>query len=87
MSIQLYRRWHCPYSARVRDFIDEQKLAPKIGYLELSESQASEAKLTELTGQLQVPCLVVNGRPILESEQIVQWLQANLVDSKGEAGL
>ena len=85
MSIQLYHRWHCPYSARVRDFIDEQKLGEKIDYLELSEDKGSETKLTELTGQLQVPCLVVNGKPILESAEIVQWLRTNLVDSKDEA--
>jgi glutaredoxin 3 len=87
MSIQLYHRWHCPYSASVRDFIDHHKLGQEIEFLELSESRASETKLTELTSQSQVPCLVVNGRPILESDEIVQWLQANLVDSKGEAHL
>ena len=84
MPIQLYHRWHCPYSKRVRDFVDENALNDKIEYLELGEAEAEE-KLVEHTGRSQVPCLVVDGQPILESADIVHWLQTNLIGSSARA--
>jgi glutathione S-transferase len=79
MTIQLFHRWHCPYSARVRDFVDEHRLGDRIEYLELSEAPGAEDTLTRLTGRSQVPCLVVDGEPMLESADIVRWLDDNLV--------
>jgi glutaredoxin len=87
MPIQLYHRWQCPYSARVRDFIDENHLGPDIEYIEIEETDGADMKLQELTGRSQVPCLVVDGKPMLESAAIVQWLQDNLVKPKGTARL
>ncbi len=86
MTIQLYHRWSCPYSARVRDFIQEHELAGQIQYIELSEVDEAEPELIKLTGRSQVPCLVVDGEPTLESSRIIQWLQAKLVDTEGASG-
>ena len=85
MALQLYHRWHCPYSKRVRDFIDQQKLSDRIEFIEIGEVKGAEAKLDELTGGSQVPCLVVDGKPMLESAEIVQWLQTNLGDAGSTA--
>ncbi len=85
MALQLYHRWHCPYSKRVRDFIDEQGLGDRIEYVEIGEVAGSEAKLGELTGRGQVPCLVIDGEPLLESSAIVQWLQTNLAGAGNAA--
>ena len=79
MAIQLYHRWHCGYSARVRDFIEKQQLGDRIEFIELGEVKGAAAKLTELTGETQVPCLVIDGQPMQESAAIMQWLDANLV--------
>ena len=81
MPLQLYHRWHCPYSKRVRDFVDANALGEKIEYLELGEAEGAEDKLADLTGRSQVPCLVVDGEPILESADIVDWLRTNLVET------
>jgi len=85
MLIQLYHRWHCPYSKRVRDFVDENALGRKIEYLELGEAEGAAEKLADMTGGSQVPCLVVDGEPILESADIVRWLRTNLVESSARA--
>ena len=79
MTIQLYHRWRCPYSARVRDFIETHHLGDRIEFIELSEVPDAEANLNGLVGTTQVPCLVVDGQPKLESADIVQWLDLNLV--------
>ena len=80
MTLQLYHRWHCPYSKRVRDYIDEHRLNDRIEFIELGEAPDAEDRLDALTGRSQVPCLVIDGEPMLESGDIVQWLQTNLAD-------
>ncbi len=80
MPLQLYHRLHCPYSKRVRDHIDEHKLNDQIEYIEIGEDPSAEERLNALTGRSQVPCLVIDGEPMLESGDIVQWLQTNLAD-------
>ncbi len=81
MNIQLFHKWQCPYSARVRDFIDEHQLGSRIEYVEINEVEGAQDKLAQMTGKSQVPCLVVDGKPLLESAEIVQWLRQNLVAS------
>ena len=85
MKLELIHKWQCPYSARVRDFIDEQGLKDQIDYTEINEVEGAKDKLSQLTGKSQVPCLVIDGKPMLESGDIVQWLQQNLAGQQGAA--
>jgi glutaredoxin len=85
LKLELIHKWQCPYSARVRDFIDEQGLKDQIDYTEINEVEGAKDKLSQLTGKSQVPCLVINGKPMLESGDIVQWLQQNLTGAQGAA--
>ncbi len=85
MKLELIHKWQCPYSARVRDFIDEQGLNDQIDYTEINEVEGAKDKLVQLTGKSQVPCLVIDGQPMLESGEIVQWLQQNLSGAQGAA--
>ncbi len=81
MNLQLFHKWQCPYSARVRSFIDEHGLKDRIDMVEITETEGARDKLSDLTGKTQVPCLVVDGKPILESDAIVQWMDQNLAAS------
>lgn len=78
MEIQLYHRLYCPYSKEVRDFIEMNNLRDQITYTELDDEVDAVERLVRLTGGQQVPCLVINGRPKLESKQIIDWLRENL---------
>jgi len=79
LNLRLFHKWQCPYSARVRSFIDENGLGDRIDYVEITEVEGARDKLAELTGKTQVPCLVVDGRPILDSADIIDWLRQNAV--------
>ena len=81
MNLQLFHKWQCPYSARVRNFIDEHQLGDKIEYVEIHEVEGAGDTLARMTGKSQVPCRVIDGKPMLESSEIVQWLRQNLVRS------
>ncbi|MGF9759221.1 glutathione S-transferase N-terminal domain-containing protein [Microvirga sp. 0TCS3.31] len=85
MQLELIHKWACPYSARVRDFIEERGLKDRIAFTEITETEDAKDRLAQLTGKTQVPCLVADGEPILESRDIIQWLDQNLGGAQGAA--
>jgi len=85
LKLELIHKWTCPYSAQVRDFIEENGLKSRIDFLEISETEGAKDRLSQLTGKTQVPCLVIDGVPKLESRDIIQWLNQNLVDAQNTA--
>ena len=74
MNVELFYRETCPYSSKVREFIRDAGLLSKIEQHDVEEDAESLDELMELNDDDQVPCLVVDGEPILESEAIVDWL-------------
>lgn len=78
MELILYHRQYCPYSKKVREFIEKNQIKSQIEYRDIEESNEAMERLVKLTGGQQVPCLVINGRPKLESENIIKWLKTNL---------
>ena len=71
MHLELYHRQNCPFSARVRRFIQNEGLKSFIEYHDIDTTKADEEKLKKLTGIEQVPCLVLDGKPMLESEKLL----------------
>ena len=43
-----------------------------------SNPEAAE-KLIEVGGKRQVPCLFIDGKPLYESDDIIAWLNKNLL--------
>ncbi|MCC2650736.1 MAG: glutaredoxin [Microvirga sp.] len=83
LKLELIHKWACPYSARVRDFIEERGLQERIAFQEVNETEGAKDRLVQLTGKTQVPCLVAEGEPILESKDIIEWLDRNLGSTQG----
>lgn len=80
MALTLYYRPFCPYCHRVLEAA--KKLNVALDLKNLQEDPEALKKLKELTGKTQVPCLVVDGKPMLESEDIVRWLERNQASSQ-----
>jgi glutaredoxin 3 len=78
MKLELFHREACPYSAKVRDYISSHGLKSKIDYKDIEASDANLEKLETLTHDEQVPCLVIDGKPMLESDDIIDWLKENM---------
>lgn len=85
MKLELYHRWGCPYSAKVRDFIKANNLEDQLKMIEVDESDNAIEKLMELNNKAQVPCLVIDGEPLLESDEIINWLEENLIGTSDQA--
>jgi glutathione S-transferase len=78
MEAALYYRETCPYSSKVREFIRENGLMPKIKFHDVDDDEEESLEtLVEMNDDDQVPCLVVDGEPMLESEAIISWLDEN----------
>lgn len=75
MSLILYHFQSCPYCAKVRAAVDE--LGVGLEMRDTRENGKYRDKLVELTGKAQVPCLVIDGKPMHESDDIVDWLKEN----------
>ena len=74
-ELTLYMYKTCPYCQKVVQFLEEIDL-----FIECKDIQRDSIALDELiqlTGASQVPCLVINGDPLLESDDIVKWLIKN----------
>lgn len=74
-TLELYYYPECPFCQRVLRAIDELGVA---GGIELKNIHADEEALQTLIavgGKRQVPCLFIDGKPLYESGDIVNWLQ------------
>ncbi len=40
--------------------------------------------LIDLAGKKQVPCLVIDGKPMHESDDIIVWIRQHLTDGKAD---
>jgi glutaredoxin len=75
MTMELYHFESCPYCAKVRRYIDEIGAKSQIQFHDILKDPKSHERLMKLNNDEQVPCLVVDGKPILESDDIIAWLK------------
>ncbi len=75
MKLDLYYYDECPYCQRVLRVIQELKL--KINYCNTRKSTEHRDFHLKTTGMTQVPCLYIDGKPMFESMDIIDWLKAN----------
>lgn len=77
-NLILYYYPTCPYCRKVTRFIDKHNLN-QIELKNISEDQEAEKELIKNGGKKQVPCLFIDDTPLYESDDIINWLQNNLV--------
>jgi glutaredoxin len=75
MKLELYHFESCPYCVKVRKFIEKNGLKSKITYYDTLKDEAANQRLMEMNDDDQVPCLVIDGKPMLESDDIIEWLK------------
>jgi glutaredoxin 3 len=68
----LYYTSYCPYSQKVLRYL--QQIHKTIPMKNVQRSSEGRDELLKVGGKLQVPCLVVNGKAIYESDAIIDWL-------------
>jgi glutaredoxin len=71
----LYYKPTCPYCQKVFRFMESAGITiPLKNTVEGNNRQ----ELIDIGGKPQVPCLMINGEPLYESDDIVEWLKSNV---------
>ena len=74
-DLTLYYFPSCPFCVLVLDAID--RLGLKIPMRDINTEAGARGQLIAIGGKSQVPCLVIDGKPLYESRDIIRWLEAN----------
>ena len=69
----LYVRMTCPYCVKVLRFMKERGIRIELRNI---EEFAVARELVAIGGKQQVPCLVVDGKALYESDDIIAYLDA-----------
>ena len=79
-ELELYYFEGCPFCRKVINFIEAQNI--QMTYKNIHEEGAARDELMKIGGKSQVPCMFVDGKPLYESNDIIEWLKENLESVK-----
>jgi len=65
----------CPYCQRVRDYLAKENIT--VPLKDTRDNPDYRDELIKIGGKPQVPCLVIDGKPLYESLDIIEWLKKN----------
>ena len=74
-ALDFYYFDSCPYCQRVLSVINKNKI--KVNYKDIHEGTVNMQKLLHITGKRTVPCMFIDGDPMFESLDIMNWLEKN----------
>ena len=72
-ELTLYHFNGCPYCQRVRDHLTKENI--KVAMKDTNENSVYRDELMKIGGKTQVPCLVINGKALYESMDIIEWFK------------
>ena len=76
MKLELFMFDTCPFCRRVLNYLDESGRTD-VELHNIHKNAADRQRLIEVGGMEQVPCLFVDGVPMYESLDIIDWLKAH----------
>lgn len=83
-NLVLYHFESCPYCRRVRDYLAQAGVEVKMKDTRLDPTAREE--LRELGGKTQVPALLIDGKIMYESSDIIAWFKENVVNNEPISG-
>jgi len=75
-KLLLYMKPTCPYCRRVQGYMKESGI--KLAEVDITAQPEARDELVRVGGKAQVPCLLIDGEPMYESEDIIQFLAAEV---------
>jgi glutaredoxin 3 len=71
-NLVLYINPNCPYCKKVTNYLQSQNRTLPI---KNTQDRAIRNELIAIGGKGQVPCLIINGKALYESDAIIEWLK------------
>lgn len=75
-NLELFYQKNCPFCQKVLSFLEENGIGD-IELKEIDDDPSARQRLEDVGGKLQVPCLFIDGDPLYESDDIIDWLKEN----------
>lgn len=75
-NLDLYVIPGCPYCHKVLDFLKDKAIDYRV--IDIYADEAAKAHLKEVGGKVQCPCLFVDGEPMYESQDIIDYLKSQI---------
>ena len=73
-ELRMYFIPTCPFCLKVIDYIGANGISVDLRDIN-DDSNASD--LVDIGGKRQVPCLLIDGKPLYESDDIIEWFKSN----------
>lgn len=77
MNLVLYKFDSCPFCRKVQRFLTEHNL--EVPTKDVLLDKDAKTELQRIGGKTQVPCLIIDGKPLYESNDIIEWFKTNIV--------
>lgn len=78
-ELMLYYTDSCPYCQKVLAFMDTNDMV--IPMRDVGKNRDFKDDLRKIGGKTQVPCLIIDGQAMYESDVIIEWLNDNWQES------
>jgi len=76
MNLKLYYMDYCPFCIKVLNFIKENNIDIELKNINIKENHD---ELLSIGKKDQVPMLSIDGKPLYESDDIIDYLKENLL--------
>lgn len=73
IDVILYTRPNCPFCQKVLSVLDH--LGIDVTIIDVSKDPKALADLISVGGKSQVPCIIINGEAMYESQSIIEWFK------------
>lgn len=64
-----------PYCQKVGNFLKENNI--EVDILDINKDPEHKSELKRIGGKVQVPMLLIDGEPLYESDDIIEWFKSN----------
>lgn len=75
-NLKLYYMDPCPYCRKVMRYMEENNI--QVEMVDILADPKNREELIQVGGINQVPMLLIDGKPLYESDDIVQWFKDNM---------
>jgi glutaredoxin len=83
-SLVLYQFKGCPYCERVTEYLKRRRIT--VPMRDILTDPGDLEELIRIGGKRQVPCLVIDGKALYESEEIIRWFEKHGNNSRTQTG-
>lgn len=80
-DFELYFKPDCPFCLKVLNYFSENKIIkfPSYNIEDETSGYENQEKLEKVGGKIQVPCMVIDGKAMYESDDIIEYAKEHFV--------